>query len=233
MSRAQCLVALLTRSQIEGELAGRASELKRWHGALDRLATWIGEEELAASFTDVERALFAQPVSAWAPADTSAVAWRIEALAVFMWAAGKLDTAPNAPQPMDADDVFATFPLLGARSEFLEDAAPRDDEELDRGRRAVGVWRWRARTELLHRSGATPASGDAYDEMVSRAARKAFDARLVDALVEGDFGVGQRAFSELTDTELRGLAAALLERQHALDWLCDENADWDDESSEL
>jgi hypothetical protein len=229
--RVQCLTGLLTRAQVEEQLATGA-DVGQWATVLDKLASWMERESLADKLTDDERALLTRPVGSWPDDAVVGASWRIEALAVLLWAMSRLDPLPALWAPAVADDVWSAVPLFATVDELLDGVSLRADDEVDRVRRGAGVWRWRARTELLHRAGVEPDSGEAYDVMVRRAADRAVEAGLVPNVIDGDFGTPDAALRDLDDEALRALASATLEREHAVVWL-KERGDWDEHEAKL
>jgi hypothetical protein len=210
-ARAQCVHALLVRQQIEDALAtGRAMD-----GPLERLLGFLEAEDLGASLDQEEVALLRAPAGEWTDVDVREAAWRIERLAVFLWALGRVEL-PEHGVPVEPDAVWAAIDLMGPTARLLEGASPRSGEAIDRQRRETGVWRWRVETELKHRAGLTPASGDPYEVMVRRAAERA--ASLV-TVEDGDLVVRGARVAELSDARLHEAASAVLERDDALRWL--------------
>lgn len=224
--RAQCVTALLVRAQIEEQLLAAPTTARAWAGALDRLEGWMKGEGLDAALVPEERALLeGRPWGDWTREEASAAAWRIEGLAVLYWALGRFDLDEPGITPVDAEQVQATTSLLPLARELVRGAALRPHAERDRLRRTTGVWRWRARTELLHRRGKGGSGGAAYADLVARAADRAAAAGLM-PVGEADFLVGQKPFGDVSETELRTFASVALERGRAADWLCGKAA-WD------
>lgn len=224
VARTQATFALVTRAQVEEQLALGPERAESWTGALDRLERFVDEEGLDPALVDEERVLLALPWGGFPPADVKAATWRIEGLAVLLFALSKLEALP-AGREVDAEAVHAALPLFAPRSVVEAGARLRPAEELDRLRRSLGVWRWRAKTELIHRQGGAPSSGEDYEAMVARAAERAHAAGLVE-LVEGDLACGATPFGALSSEALRTLATVVLERGRAADWLCGKAA-WD------
>lgn len=225
--RVQCAIALLVRGQIEEHLDRAPERAQTWLGGLLRVATYLEDEELLAACTPEEKALFDAPFGAWSRTDMSAVAWRIEGLAVLLHALGRysLPRPFGASEPVDAHAVQAVSSLLPGRAELVPGEERPDADELDRLRRTMAIWRWRARSELQHRRGGAPEAGASYEEIVARAARRAAEAGLV-VLRDGDLEVHGQAFARISESALFSCATVALERGRAADWLCGKAA-WD------
>ena len=225
VTRAQCVIGLLVRTQIEEQLAVDPTRAQSWSRALERLEAWLDHECLHPTLVPEERALLGAKWGAWSLDDVSTAAWRIEGLATLFYALGRLPRPDDFVEPVVPDGVYVTPSLLPPRAEIESGAVLRPSEELELFRRVAGVWRWRARTELLHRRGASPTTGEPYQAMVQRAAERAGAANLV-SVVTGDFAVEGRPFADISETALRTLASVALERGRAIDWLCGR-APWD------
>lgn len=223
--RAQCVLGLLVRAQIEEQLAAAPARAREWTRTLERLETWLVNERLDPQLTPEEAALMHAKWGEWAREDMQASLWRIEGLAVLLWASSRLSALPPFSEPAPTDDVLGAMPFLRAFGDVLAGARARPFEEVDRMRRAAGVWRWRAKTELLHRGGVRPATGEPVEALVRRGAENASKAGLV-LVAGGDFDVGGRPYREIDDGTLRSIATVALERGRALEWLCGR-ASWD------
>lgn len=223
--RAQCVLGVLVRAQIEEQLASDPTSARGWTKTLERLETWLVHERLEPLLTQEEAALMHAKWGEWAREDMQAAIWRIEGLGVLLWAQSRLDRLIPFSEAAPSDEVLGAMPFLRAAGDVLAGARHRPFEELDRVRRMAGVWRWRAKTELLHRGGVRPATGESTEVLVRRAAENAAKAGFV-VVTQGDFDVGGRAYRELDDATLRMLATVALERGRALEWLCGR-ASWD------
>ena len=223
--RAQCVLGVLVRAQIEEQLAAEPTRAREWTKTLERLETWLVNERLEPVLKREEAALMHAKWGEWAREDMQAAIWRIEGLAVLLWAQSKSERLPPFFEAAHSDDVLGSMPFLRALGDVLAGARHRPFEELDRARRMAGVWRWRGKTELLHRGGVRPATGEPTETLVRRAAENAAKAGFV-VVTQGDFDVGGRPYRELDDASLRTLATVALERGRALEWLCGR-ASWD------
>lgn len=223
--RAQCVLGVLVRAQIEEQLANAPDSARQWTKPLERLETWLVNERLDPLLVNEETALMRAKWGEWSRDDISAAVWRIEGLAVLLYASQRLPQVPPFTRAAISDEVFASMPFLGSTGDVLAGARLRPREEIDRLRRVAGVWRWRAKTELLHRGGVRPSTGEPFEAMVRRAAENAGKAGFV-TVTDGDFDVEGAPYTALDDAELRSLAAVALERGRALDWLCGRAA-WD------
>lgn len=223
--RAQCVLGLLVRAQIEEQLEAAPEQAHRWTRTLERLETWLVNERLDPLLTREEAALMHAKWGEWAREDLQAAMWRIEGLGVLLWASGRLERLPPFYEAAHSDQVLGAIPFLRAVGDVLAGARLRPPEELDRLRRTAGVWRWRAKTELLHRGGVRPASGEPFEALVRRGAENAGKAGVV-LVTLGDFDAGGRPYTSLSDDEVRMIATVALERGRAAEWLCGRGS-WD------
>lgn len=225
ISRLQSTIALMVRGQIEEQLAQAPARAQSWASGLEKIEKWVQDENLNGYLVREERWLLNKAWGEWNADEMTAAAWRIEGAAVLFHALGRLSLAHDSLSPISAYDVQSCSSLLPPQAELLENARLRSDDDLEHYRKAMGIWRWRARTELQHRRGADSASGEPYAQLIERAANRAAKAGFV-TLVDGDFGLHGTAFSKLSESSLRTQATVALERGRAADWLCGQ-AGWD------
>lgn len=223
--RAQCVLGVLVRAQIEEQLEANPARASDWTKTLERLENWLVHERLDPLLTREESILMRAKWGEWSHDDMQAAVWRIEGLAVLLWNASRLPRLPPFSAAAPSDEVLGAMPFLRAAGDVLAGARQRPSDELDRLRRAAGVWRWRAKTELLHRAGVSPATGEPFEGLVARAAINAAKAGLI-VVAQGDFDVDGRPYAGVDDATLRTLAAVALERGRAAEWLCGRGP-WD------
>ncbi|MFZ9886201.1 MAG: hypothetical protein ACO3JL_01760 [Myxococcota bacterium] len=223
--RAQCVLALLMRAQIEDALRAAPERAPSWVRPLEKLESWLLHERLDGHLSKEESSLLRAKWGEWSGEDSSASAWRLEGLAVLVYALGRKTPVPPLHQAAESEEVLAAMPFLGTLGDVLAGARLCAAESLDQTRRKVAVWRWRAKTELLHRGGVAPSSGEPFSAMVERAAGNAEKAGMTTVL-RGDFDVGGRPYASLSDGEVRTLASVAVERSRAVDWVCGRGS-WD------
>ena len=225
IARLQSTIALMVRGQIEEQLAQNPARAQSWAGGLDRLEKWVQEEGLSPQMVREERSLLNKSWGEWNADEMTAIAWRIEGAAVLLYALGKLALPHDSLQPVASHEVQSCTSLLPPHAELLDGIRPLPPADIEHFRKAMGIWRWRARTELQHRRGADAATGEPYEKLVGRAAARAEKAGFITA-VEGDFGLHGLPFAKLSENNLRTQATVALERGRAADWLCGQ-AGWD------
>jgi hypothetical protein len=153
------------------------------------------------------------------PAVVDAV-WRGEALGTLLWAL-QLAELPAYDTPFDAGTV------LDAPT---EEAALRDEEEIELERESARLWHWRARTTGLQAAGALelPARYATFDQLVAATAMRGFEQGVLPPPMRGDFGAYGKVYRHLAPEQHAEAHSIAVERQHALNWLCGEGETWDD-----
>jgi hypothetical protein len=174
--------------------------------------------ERSRSLGDELRAALAQ-----LPSDDPAVVdavWRGEALGTLLWALQLLEL-PAYDQPFDADEVAAVQ---------LDDADLRDSEEIGLERDSARLWHWRARTTSLQAAGALelPERYATFDQLIAATAMRGYEQGVLPAPMRGDFGAFGKVYRHLAPEQHAEAHSIALERHHALNWLCEAGASWDD-----
>lgn len=144
--------------------------------------------------------------------------WRGEALGTLLWAL-ELVELPSY------DRAFETPRLLELDA---RDGALRPPEELRQELESARLWHWRARTAELAAAGELEAP-DRYasvDQLVAATAMRGHEQGLLPAPLRGDFAAFGKIYRHLGPLERAEAHAIALERQHALTWLCEQEA-WD------
>lgn len=219
ISRTLCTIGLLVRAQLEDQVQRTPERAGSWLHGFERLQNWAREQRLANAWTPTEQTLHDTLWAQWSRDDITSVMWQIESLLVLHGALGRLPLDPTTVDVVDPDRVQELVPLLPTYAELERGVSPAEAAVLDRYRRAMAVWRWRAKTEFQARHGVTPANGSNYQDMIARAAERAKSAGLIEAC-EDDFGVSGKRFGDLTEGALRMCATVILERARAIDWVC-------------
>ena len=148
--------------------------------------------------------------------------WRGEALGTLLWAL-QLVELPPYDQPFGAAEVVAVE---------TDDAALRDEEELELERESARLWHWRARTTGLQAAGAVdlPERYATFDQLIAATAMRGFEQGLLPAPMRGDFRAYGKVYRHLSPEQQAEAHSIAAERQHALAWLCGEGESWDDVS---
>jgi hypothetical protein len=208
-------LAELSRGWSESEkndFAAKANE--------ERDAYWkrVKDAGLWGELTPNERVLAATTVATMTAKQQIDTAWRVEAVAVLLWALKARDTIPGYDTPVEHEIVNVTVP---------EGAELRAEGELQAARAVAELWHWRSRTREAAERGTplslTPQMKSAgvktYDDLVRTAAAGAHQKGHIAALVDGDFAVNGKAFRALSPGEWAAVRSMAEERRHALDWL--------------
>ena len=146
--------------------------------------------------------------------------WEGEALGTLLWALQLVELPPY-------DQPFTSAEVANAS---LENAALRDDEEIDLERQSARLWHWRARTSAVQAEGAVelPERYASFDQLIAATAMRGFEQGVLPAPMRGDFPAYGKIYRHLSPAQLTEARSLAAERQHALSWLCGEGRSWDE-----
>ena len=186
----------------------------------ERDAYWkkVKDAGLWSELTPSERVLAGTTVATMTAAQQRDAAWRVEAIAVLLWALHARDALPGYDAPTEHEIVNAA-----AR----DDAPLRSEGEIQQARAVAELWGWRARTREQIERGAplaqTPQMKRAgiatYDQQVRTAAAAARAKGHIPAPIDGDFPVHGGAYRVLSAGEWAAVRSLSRERLLALNWL--------------
>jgi hypothetical protein len=146
--------------------------------------------------------------------------WEGEALGTLLWALQLVELPPY-------DQPFASSEVATAA---LDNAALRDEEEIDLERQSARLWHWRARTSSIQAQGSVelPERYASFDQLIAATAMRGFEQGILPAPMRGDFPAFGKIYRHLSPAQLLEARSIAAERQHALNWLCGEGRTWDD-----
>jgi hypothetical protein len=178
----------------------------------------VKDSGLFAALTPKERELAGVTVATMTARQQLDASWRVEAVAVLLWALGGLEALPGYDEPVD-------HAIL---KQPLGDALLRPEAELARARDVAELWHWRGRTrELAERGPAlvpTPKMIEAgirsYDDIVRASASLGHERGTLPPPIDGDFAVKGKAYRALSAGEWAAVRSMSAERHFALNWLC-------------
>jgi hypothetical protein len=155
-----------------------------------------------------------------------AAGWRMECVAMLAWALRLIEEWPPIDTQIGVDlleripsrkiSLFATYPSL------------RDDQEIRQKRDLIEFWHWRVRTRQLIELGSPfepdeqmrQAGMNSYDDIVRIASKKAYANGALPEILEEDFVFMGKPFRSLPAKEYQIATSIIMERHHALNWLC-------------
>ncbi|MCC6359891.1 MAG: DUF4272 domain-containing protein [Phycisphaerales bacterium] len=230
--RALCLASVIMRGQIEAALAENPQngEAKT---AAKRLADFIKTSELARWFSNQEAASIVEPPGSWPRQTFINAHWRFEALAVLLWAIGRIDVMPAFDATVNTVEIPNMVPLLGdleAVHGFVRKSELRESDALDEMREIAESWHWRARTHA-RATGMYPTDSDP-NELLEYARESASHAGESGQFtpIDGDYPAFGKPYQRVTKEEWQLLISIAQERHYASNWLCGDSADWDNVS---
>ncbi|QDV21107.1 hypothetical protein Pan153_57890 [Gimesia panareensis] len=226
--RALCIGLMAMRAQAENGISyeeGEESEHFRQFGA--GLLKWAERFEISRLLSAAELELHNQPLGEWEYGTIFETFWRIEALKALLWSIGLIEEMPSYFAVGNPNAAYSLVPINQPPEEFLGKAKLRSEDVIKAERHQAQFLNWRARTEVLRLQGVAPPPGDSYEATVRRALHGIeqeginVDHDGVDLLIDG-----QRLID--LEGETKGdIASICYERQLALEWVCADEADWD------
>lgn len=163
----------------------------------------------------------------WEYGDIFETFWRVEALKAILWAIGHIPEMPTYYDVGNLEDVCSLIPVNKPTQDFIDQSQLRAEDVIEGQRHKAQFLNWRARTELFRLQGMKPPIGDNYDAVVRRALNGiesegiVVDHDGVDLLIDG------QRFIDLHGAAKSNIASICTERQLALEWICSDDADWD------
>lgn len=191
---------------------------------------WMKQEGLWEAASVRERALFEKPFGSWERQELLDGSWRVEALAIFIWALGsRTDLPPYDRQAHETNlesDIASLVSHPPEPQSFIAHATLRDVREVRKARDVAELWLWRARTTQLQREHRTPPEGMTFEGIIAEAAKAGERDGLFKA-IDNDFPALGRSYARLSETEWYRMRSIASERLYALNWLCGYSDDWD------
>lgn len=215
--RALALTAVSVRGLLEQDTEDAGA--RRMHR--DLLA-WVEQGGVTSELEAYELALIQQPLGELDPRAQLNASWRLEGLAVLVWALGLADLPPHDAL-VEPDALWTPMRLMdagGART-LVADAALRPREEIEGLRSRLFALHWRLRDYGIN--------GRSMD--FAAFARTAWFGPLDIAgvpLVDGDLAIGGRRIDRADRDDLGRAHSAAQERHLAANWLCDGPALYSD-----
>jgi len=233
-----CIAALVKRGEIEEGLAGIREDFNLRAGRAfleisDDLDRWIERERLSAAFSDDERAVLALGPGEWTRRMVIDANWRIETLAVLLWALSQLDDLPGFDTMVDNLEIMNRSGLFKPVVDFMMGTRLRPYSMLRAQREVAGIWRWRAHTGMLIREGRVLDGSQPINDLIGQAAEELHETLGVRLPSHGDIVAFGKPFSELDQEELQMVNSIAVERHFALRWLCGYVDDWGEGPVEL
>ena len=155
-----------------------------------------------------------------------AATWRMECAGTIMWSLGLLTSWPSIDKEMDTD-LLKSIPIqkLGSLSKHPE---LRKQGEVAAKRDLIELWHWRVRTRRLIEEG-RPFEADenmkraglnSFDDIVRFCAKAAHKNGELPEIIGEDFVFLGKPFRSLPSEEYQMATSIIMERHHALNWLC-------------
>jgi hypothetical protein len=141
--RALVLYAYARRATIEyalGEFGHDPQRLAQAEAARTETDRWLERESLTGALTARERELFATSSGTWSNQAVTDGMWRREALAVLLWAIGRLDALPPFGEEADPGVLDEAITSPGSVSSFRAGARLRGAQESERAWGEADAW---------------------------------------------------------------------------------------------
>ncbi len=190
------------------------------------VSAWAIFHDLDSLMNENDQHLLTQTVDTVDAQIKSSRSFEFEAIESLLWTCGLHNKLTPATKPISAD----YHPLLvGAPlDELCNSAAMRSEVEISRQRDTYMLWYWRCKINQEFSS----IKGNTVVDAIS----SAFSPLEVECAKQikrckGDFAVGRRPFSMLTDKEKYMIEQCMRWRYHALEWVLNDES-WYDTSTD-
>lgn len=230
-ARLLCLMSQGARAYFEGVAqADDADAAEEARERIHDLLGWLQGEQLMPRFSARERALMDKPAGAWSDRDCLNAGWRTESAGVIAWALTLVAAIPPYDKQFRALHIMEAIPMTGdPTAEFLQGAKLRSEGEIDEARAMAELWLWRSRTRRaqtdLSRS-PTETTPEQYAQYIRESAANR-EAEGWFTAINGDYPAFGKAYADLSPKEYAWASSIALERLWGLNWLCDDERDWD------
>lgn len=191
--------------------------------AIVNLTWWLVSQKILQHQTEWERSCFRKALGELPGAHTDRAIWRVEGLAVLLWAHGSLEESPPFQSLADVEEILLKIPFFEEIGSFISRGQLRPAAAIARRRDSCYLWHLAAEKERLGRE-----VGDEEALLALEGAYHALFGELAggddaedDLIIDTDF------LGSLTGEGLRAVSRLARERHHALSWALDEHLDWE------
>jgi hypothetical protein len=223
-----CLLAFSCRGYFEDEFHRGDESVLDAPDSVRRLGEWLRGEGLWERLSSEEKALMERPTGEWTNQERLNAGWRIESAGAIAWALSLLPMPPY-DKSFRPGHVLDVVPERGQPTEaWIRQARLRREHEILEQRELAESWLWRYRTEqnLRNPNGYGPPPGRTFAQIIARSAKHHQDEGWF-LMIDGDYPAFGRSYAKLGPREFEIAGSIALERLHALNWICDEEEDWD------
>lgn len=153
------------------------------------------------------------------------MSWRMECVAVLMWALGYIEEFPSIEEQSNPDLLKEIQPLS---EEGGEATSLRSIDEIEKERALMELWNWRSRTRRLVETGVIGT--EEHDKVVKDVTGSRYERGELEEKLKDDFKVMGVQFRDLPEEDWWTIGSIIQERHYALNWLCGYAPDnrWDD-----
>jgi hypothetical protein len=229
--RSMCLAALVRRGELEEGLITESVDFnlraaQGFTGLAADIDKWLVRERLVGDLSDYERGMLAVPAGEWPRQYLIDANWRVEALAVMLWALSQIATLPGYDSMVDNLEIVNQSGLFKSPLDFTMSARLRSYDTLMVQREIAEIWRWRVNTGRLIREGRMSRATINIDDIIGQAAEELYETYKAVLPVDGDIVAFGRPVRDLDDDEFNVVSSIAIERNIAFDWLCGYIEDW-------
>lgn len=229
--RLLCLMSQGARGYFEGELTtGNAADPVDAREQIDALLDWLRSEGLWPHLSAREGAVMTKPTGRWTHRDQINAGWRTESAGVIAWSLRLLDNIPPYDREFRPLHIMDVIPQTGeSTNDFIRAAAFRFEDEIEEARQLAELWLWRSRTQrhlVNPETGSGTTTPEQYAQYVLESAANREQEGQFKA-IDGDYPAFGKAYRDLSPDEHQRANSIAQERLWGLNWLCDEEADWD------
>jgi len=225
--RILCLMAVGARAYFEGEFHVQKSE-EGAVASVQLLNEWLVGETLWKKLSRAELVLMGKPAGGWTERERLSGGWRPESAGIIAWSLGLL-AMPPYDTTFRPGHILDVIPERGnSTGDWIGQAQYRPGDEIAEARDVAELWLWRAGVETHLRNHDPPDSrvGRSWEELISDSARNQEQEGWFQA-IDSDYPAKGKPYARLTESEWWLMRSIAHERLYGLNWLCDEEKDWD------
>jgi hypothetical protein len=185
----------------------------------DQLRAWV-LAKLADEATAAERERHARPLGSCSTQELIDNSWDTPAASMLVWGLGVIDRTPEWEVGMDWHEATHEFFDFPDPATWPVGLAPRSPAEMEREAMAYEARYWRIR------GGFHDGKKESYVKKLLRRSPILGHTRIS---ADGDFALSDGgSFANLPEERRSEIRSTVMERLHALIWLCGQEESWDD-----
>ena len=223
-----CLMVVGARCYFEGDITQPSGSDIDPDKSVSLLEAWLRQENLWGKLSTKESIMMSKPPGNWTGRERISLGWRSESAGIIAWGLGLLEMRPYDTQ-FRPGHIMDVVPERGQPTgTWITAARFRAIQEIQEERDRAELWLWRARVEQNRKTnpGFEPVPGKTYGQLIAESACNGqMDGWF--RMIENDYPAKGKPYARLTESEYQIMHSIAWERLYGLNWICDEEKDWD------